>query len=97
MHIASRQIEAAAVWRSALVVRPHSDTMLLMIKNSVIEKLPPHPSQRNMDCPLCGAGFTTIPIRRGRTPENLEHVVEQHVCPSGHVFQTEIGQDEMLA
>lgn len=71
--------------------------MLLMTKNPIIENLPPHPSQRAMVCPVCGAEFKTVPIQRGRTPENLEHVVEQHVCPAGHVFQTEIGQCEMLA
>ncbi len=68
-----------------------------MEKNPVIENLPTHPRQRDVDCPICAANFTTLPIKRGRTPENLEHVVEQHVCPNGHVYQTEIGQDEMLA
>ncbi len=71
--------------------------MFSMAKNLALKKLPLHPSQRDMVCPICGVGFATIPIQRGRTPENLEHIVEQHVCPSGHVFQTEISQDEMLA
>jgi hypothetical protein len=50
-----------------------------------------------MKCPICGVDFATIPLRRGASPDEPHHVLEQHVCPSGHVYVTEIGKNEMLA
>lgn len=59
-------------------------------------ELPKHPLARKMHCPVCGAEFESVPLRRGRVPNDHSHVIEQHVCPAGHVYQTEIGKDEML-
>lgn len=56
-----------------------------------------HPLQRKMKCPVCAQEFESIPVRRGRAPDDVSHVLEQHVCPTGHVYVTEIGQQEMLA
>ncbi len=59
-------------------------------------ELPKHPLERATKCPVCAAAYKTIPLRRGRAPDDPAHVLEQHVCPSGHVYVTEIGKDEML-
>lgn len=59
--------------------------------------LPKHPLERKIECPVCGEAYNTIPIRRGASPDApLEHILEQHVCPKGHVYVTEIGKNEML-
>lgn len=60
------------------------------------KELPKHPLERKMRCPVCGVEFTSIPLRRGLVPSDHSHVIEQHNCPAGHVYQTEIGKDEML-
>ncbi|MGZ3653732.1 MAG: hypothetical protein ACXVB9_15200 [Bdellovibrionota bacterium] len=60
-------------------------------------ELPKHPLERDMNCPICKAAFKTIPLRRGASPDEPHNVVEQHACPSGHVFVTEVGKNEMLA
>lgn len=59
--------------------------------------LPKHPLERKTKCPVCGVEYLTIPLRRGRAPDHPEEVLEQHTCPNGHVYVTEIGSDEMLA
>lgn len=59
--------------------------------------LPKHPLERKTKCPVCGVEYVTIPIRRGATPDNPQIVLEQHTCPVGHVYVTEIGGDEMVA
>lgn len=56
-----------------------------------------HPLERTMDCPVCGEKFKTIPMRRGASPDDHTHILEQHCCPKGHVYVTEIGGSEMLA
>jgi hypothetical protein len=58
--------------------------------------LPKHPLERSMNCPICSVEFKTIPLRRGASPDEPHNVVEHHVCPSGHVYVTEIGSDVML-
>lgn len=58
--------------------------------------LPKHPLERSMKCPICAVDFKTIPLRRGASPDEPQHVLEQHVCPNGHVYVTEIGSDVML-
>ena len=58
--------------------------------------LPKHPLERKTKCPVCGKEYNTIPLRRGAAPDDNTHIVEQHVCPNGHVYVTEIGKDEML-
>lgn len=62
-----------------------------------MKNLPKHPLERKVKCPVCGVDFATLPLRRGASPDDSSHVLEQHVCPSGHVYVTEIGKDEMLA
>jgi rubredoxin len=60
--------------------------------------LPKHPQERKTKCPVCGTDYVTLPIRRGASPDKpFENILEQHVCPNGHVYVTEIGKDEMLA
>lgn len=59
--------------------------------------LPKHPLERKMKCPVCNADFVTIPIRRSAQPGDSSHIIEQHVCPTGHVYATEVGKSEMLA
>jgi len=59
--------------------------------------LPKHPLERKMKCPICGTEWDSIPIRRGATPDNPQIVMEQHVCPVGHVYVTEPGKNEMIA
>ena len=59
--------------------------------------LPKHPLERDTKCPLCAVGFKTIPLRRGASPDEPHNVVEQHACPNGHVYVTEVGKNEMLA
>lgn len=59
-------------------------------------ELPKHPLERKTKCPICTTEYKTIPLRRGVTPDNPAEVIEQHNCPKGHVYQTEIGKDEML-
>jgi hypothetical protein len=58
--------------------------------------LPKHPLERQTKCPICGVEYKTIPLRRGASPDEPHNVVEQHVCPAGHVYVTEIGSDIML-
>ena len=58
--------------------------------------LPKHPHQRELVCPVCKAEFTSIPVQRGKLVNDFSHIIEQHVCPAGHVYQTELGKDEML-
>lgn len=58
--------------------------------------LPKHPLARNVKCPVCSIAFETIPIRRSAAPNENDQIVEQHVCPTGHVYVTEIGKNEML-
>lgn len=58
--------------------------------------LPKHPLERPMTCPVCKVEFKSIPVRRGQLVDDFSHVIEQHVCPKGHVYQTEIGKAEML-
>lgn len=58
---------------------------------------PKHPLERTMKCAVCAASFPSIPVRRGATPGDFTRVLEQHVCPNGHVYVTEIGAQEMLA
>ncbi len=60
-------------------------------------ELPKHPLERKTSCPICSEGFKTIPLRRGASPDEPHNIVEQHVCPKGHVYVTEIGSDTMLA
>ena len=60
-------------------------------------ELPKHPLERSMKCAVCEASFASIPVRRGPTPDEFTRVLEQHVCPNGHVYVTEIGSQEMLA
>lgn len=59
--------------------------------------LPKHPLERKQNCPVCQVPFQSIPLRRGTSPDETQHIVEQHVCPTGHVYLTEIGSDVMLA
>ncbi len=60
--------------------------------------LPKNPHERTMKCPVCGVSFSSMPVKRGTSPDRpLEEVVEQHVCPNGHVYLTEIGKSEMLS
>jgi hypothetical protein len=59
--------------------------------------LPKHPLERDVKCPICDTSFKTIPLRRGASPDEPHNVVEQHVCPKGHVYVTEVGKSEMLA
>lgn len=59
--------------------------------------LPKHPLERTVECPVCKTEFKSIPLKRGRNVNDFSHIVEQHVCPKGHVYQTEIGKNEMLA
>jgi len=59
--------------------------------------LPKHPLARKVNCPVCGINFETIPLRRGISPDQPQTLVEQHVCPAGHVYITEPGQDKMIA
>lgn len=58
--------------------------------------LPKHPLERATNCPICGVGYKTIPLRRGASPDEPQNVVEHHVCPGGHVYVTEVGSDAML-
>lgn len=58
--------------------------------------LPKHPFERKQACPVCRTEFQSIPLQRGKVPNDHSHIIEQHVCPNGHVYQTEIGKDEML-
>lgn len=59
--------------------------------------LPHHPLERKMKCPVCGVDFSSIPVRRGHSPDDNSQQIEQHVCPAGHVYCTEINGSEMLA
>lgn len=59
-------------------------------------ELPKHPLERETQCPICSVSFKTIPLRRGASPDEPHHVIEQHVCPHGHVYVTEVGKHEML-
>ena len=59
--------------------------------------LPKHPLERKVKCPICSAEFNTIPMRRGASPDEPQNVVEQHVCPNGHVYLTAVGSDTMLS
>ncbi len=59
--------------------------------------LPKHPLERKTKCPVCSVDYETLPVRRGASPDKpFEHILEQHACPKGHVYVTEIGKDEML-
>ncbi len=60
-------------------------------------ELPKHPLERKTNCPICQTEFKTIPLRRGASPDEPHNVVEQHVCPKGHVYVTQVGSDQMLA
>ena len=60
------------------------------------QQLPKHPLARTVKCPVCNVEFVTIPTRRGETPDNISHIIEQHVCPKGHVYTTEINSEQML-
>lgn len=60
------------------------------------QELPKHPLERKMKCPLCEMEFDSIPVRRHAEPGDST-VLEQHACPNGHVYVTEIGSQEMLA
>jgi hypothetical protein len=62
-----------------------------------MQDLPKHPLEREVNCPICTTKFKTIPLRRAAAPDDPSMVVEQHVCPTGHVYVTEIGKDQMLA
>jgi hypothetical protein len=59
--------------------------------------LPKHPLERETKCPICNTPYKTIPLRRGASPDEPHNLVEQHVCPKGHVYVTEVGKTEMLA
>ena len=59
--------------------------------------LPKHPLSRDLICPICTVKFLSIPVRRNAMPNEPDHIIEQHVCPTGHVYVTEIGKSEMLA
>lgn len=59
--------------------------------------LPKHPLERKTKCPICNVEYATIPLRRAATPDDPHQVLEQHCCPGGHVYVTEIGGDKMLA
>lgn len=59
--------------------------------------LPKHPLERPMTCPVCQTEFKTIPLKRGLHVNDFSHIVEHHTCPKGHVYQTEVGKNEMLA
>jgi hypothetical protein len=61
-----------------------------------MKNLPKHPLERTKKCPVCSVEYQSIPVRRGRSPDDHSLVLEQHVCPNGHVYVTEIGKDEML-
>ena len=60
-------------------------------------ELPKHPLERKTKCPVCSVDFKTIPLRRGSSPDDPSHVLEQHVCPNGHVYVTELGREDMLS
>jgi hypothetical protein len=60
-------------------------------------ELPKHPLEKNVRCPICHVDYKTIPLRRGASPDEPHNVVEQHACPNGHVYVTEVGSDVMLA
>lgn len=62
-----------------------------------MEQLAKHPLERTMTCPICKTEFSSLPLLRGRSPDDQEVIVEQHVCPNGHVYLTEIGKDQMLS
>jgi hypothetical protein len=62
-----------------------------------MKDLPKHPLERKMQCPICNTDFASIPVRRSPSPSELTEVLEQHCCPDGHVYVTEIGKNEMLA
>ena len=55
-----------------------------------------HPNERKMKCPVCGKDFVSIPTKRNAIPGDPSEVLEQHVCPNGHVYVTEVGSTEML-
>lgn len=61
-----------------------------------MQNLPKHPLERDTVCPVCKAAYKTIPTRRGTMPDDHSVILEQHVCPNGHVYVTEIGGHEML-
>lgn len=58
--------------------------------------LPKHPLERALKCPVCSTEFKSIPTTRGKLVNDFSQVIEQHICPQGHVYQTEIGKTEML-
>ncbi len=58
--------------------------------------LPKHPLERALDCPICKTNFSSIPVIRGIRPDDVSRKVEQHVCPAGHVYLTDVGGVEML-
>lgn len=60
-------------------------------------ELPKHPLERETKCPVCSTAYKTIPLRRGAAPDDTTQVLEQHACPNGHVYVTEIGAHEMLS
>ena len=55
-----------------------------------------HPEERDLSCPVCAVGFTSLPVKRGIRPDDHSDIVEQHVCPNGHVYCTKIGETEMI-
>lgn len=59
--------------------------------------LPKHPLERETKCPVCDVAYKTIPLRRGAAPDDASTILEQHACPNGHVYVTEIGGHEMLS
>lgn len=55
--------------------------------------LPRHPLEQSVKCVVCAAEFTSIPVVRTETPGDMSKILEQHVCPAGHVFTTVPGQN----
>ncbi|MCO5143843.1 MAG: hypothetical protein M9962_12200 [Oligoflexia bacterium] len=62
-----------------------------------MEQLAKHPLEKKVNCPICNIEFSTLPLRRGRSPDDQEVIVDQHICPNGHVYLTEVGKDKMLS
>lgn len=56
--------------------------------------LPRHPMERKINCTVCNIEFRSVPVIRGETPGDNSKIIEQHVCPNGHVFRTKPGKND---